>query len=531
MAGYLDKNQNGISSTLLRRIRKFNDGGWDYIDKIVRKSEAVGRNEYDLRKNMSSFDDDYSSMIYDVPGVYKKQDTGFGYDNLKTEQQKDKYLEELASYDELDFVLTTIADEVIIYDDDGIFASPNVSKLMTKFSLKPTVLKEIEDIYNKIYFLWRFNDSDYAWRLFKDWLTFGKLAFEILYDDTKKKVEGFKRLDPYSLQMKIQKVGGKYIKYWVQYEGEQNLERQLVDDEVIFIAFNDTKNRKSYLETIIRNFNVLRTLEDTRAIWGVMNSVMRMRMVVPINTKSEQRAKVKVGELRNAYKENIIIDKTSGEVTVNGKTNLPLFKNYIFPSREGEQIEIEQIENSIADAISTDELEYFANKFKRNTKVPFSRFDTDSSGTYDLSTSIENDEIRFSKFVARLRNIFKELLLKPFKIQLKMNLPELMDDIHLWNSINVVFNKNNMFEELKEHELMEKRADFISAMGDITTKKWDSEYGDFKDEPFFSSRYLIEKYMKLSSEEIRKNQEYKKKYDELKPEETEEPGGDLDMEI
>ena len=533
MAGFLDlNNSNNVTSNFLRRIRKLNDGGWDYIDKIVRKSNAIGREEYEFRKNYygDTEPDDVTPLVYDIPGVYKKsQEYDTSYSSLKSEYEKNKYLEEIASYDELDFVLNTISDETIIYDDDGIFANPNISKLVTKYSLKQTVVKEIEDIYNRLYFLFRFNDNDYAWRLFKEWLVFGKLAFEILYNDRKDEIVGFKRLDPHSLNMKIQKVGKKYIKFWVQYEGDARLERQLADDEVIFISYNDSKNRKSYLETIIRSFNLLRTLEDTRVIWGIMHSVLRMRMIVPINTKSEQRAKIKVGELRNRYKENITIDRTSGDVQINGKGDLALFKNYIFPSKDGEEIEIEPIINSFNDAISTDELEYFQRKFMRATKVPFSRFDQDGGGgSFDLSTSIENEEIKFSKFIGRLRNAFREILLKPFKVQLKLSLPELMEDIQLWNTINLVFNKNNLFEEFKEMEIMEKRIDFIRTMGDVVTRKWDPNIEDFAEESFFSSRYLVEKYLKLSADEIRRNQEYKKKYDEIKPEveESDEPDED-----
>jgi hypothetical protein len=534
MAGFLGSNKSS-ENNFFRRIRKLNDGGWDYINKVVRKSNAIGREEYDLRKNFvgDAELDDVTPLVFDMPGVYRKHHKyESGYSTLKSEYEKDKYLEEIASYDELDFVLNTISDETIIYDDDGIFASPNISKLSTKFSLKDTVLKKIEDDYNKIYFLFRFNDNDYAWRLFKEWLIFGRIAFEIIFNENKTEIEGFKRLDPYSLNMKIQKIGKKYVKFWIQYEGDAKLERHLADDEVIYITYNDSKNRKSYLETLVRSFNLLRTLEDTRVIWGIMHSVLRMRMIVPINSKSEQRAKIKVGELRNKYKENITIDRKSGEVNINGKTDIALFKNYIFPSKDGEQIEIEPITQSFNDAISIDELEYFEKKFKRATNVPFSRFDRDNGGgTFDLSTSIENEEIMFSKFIARLRNTFKELILKPFKIQLKLSWPELLDDIQLWNTINVVFNKNNLFEEFKEMEIMEKRADFISAMSNVVVKKWSAEMEDFIEEPFFSSRYLVEKWMKLSSEEIRRNTDYKRKYGEVKPDTDDETESDSDLDF
>jgi len=524
MAGFLGGDK--INGSLFRRLRKLNDGGWNYVDKIINKSNAIGMSEYEAKKVN---DDDLTPLIYDLPGVYRSQED-ITYDKLQSIYSKNEYLGDIAAFDEIDFVLTTISDETIIYDEDGIFATPNISKLMTKFSLKETIIKEIEDIYNKIYFLFRFNDNDYGWRLFREWMIYGRIAFEILYSDTKKSIIGFKRLDPYSLQMKIQKVGGKYIKYWVQYEGNAQLERQLADDEIIYISYNDTKNRTSYLETIIRSFNVMRTLEDTRVIWGVMHSVLRMKMIVPINTKSEQRAKIKVGELRNAYKESINIDKVSGQITVNGKTNLPLFKNYIFPSKDGEQIEIEPVTHSFNDVISTDEMEYFSRKFKISSKIPFSRFEYGGTGTYDLSISIETEEIRFAKFISRLRNIFKDILLKPFKIQLKLDYPELTEDLYLWNTININFNKNNLFEELKELEIMERRADFISSMNNVVVKKWDNETSDFVEESFFSSRYLVEKYMRLTGDEIRKNQDYKQKFGEVKPE-VDETDPDLELSI
>lgn len=521
MAGFIDNSRNGKQSSFFRRIRKLNDGGWNYIDNIVTKSHAIGQNEF-LSKTQFSPDEDLGDILYDFPGVYKKDSIDVTYD-AASEYQKNEYLEEIAGFDEIDFVLNTIADECVIYGIDNKFANLNLSEIRSKFALKEEIINKIDYHFQTIYYLFRFNEGDYAWRLFKDWLIVGKLAFEVIFDENKKNIIGFKRLDPFSLKLKIEKIGGKYIKYWVQYEGQPRFERQLTDDEIIYINYNDSKKRRSYLETIIRRFNILRTLEDTRVIWGIMHSVLRMRMVVPINTKSEQRSKIKVGELRNRYKEVVNIDKTSGEVTYNGKTNLALFQNYIFPSQGGDEISIEPVINNFNDAISVDELEYFSNKFKMTTKIPFNRFETDGGFTFDLTASIENQEFSFDRFKDRLKNTFKEIIIKPLMTQLKLDIPELMNDVNLWNTINIEFHQNNRFEELKEMEITEKRIDFINNLSDITIKKWqeDEMGGDFVEESFFSSHYLISKYMKITPEEIAKNNEFKIKYGEVKPSSSE----------
>ena len=523
MAGFLTNNNSPIPGGLLRRLRKFNDGGWDYIDNVVNKSNAIGKEQYEELKSGGIVDGEYNFSLSDIPGVHKTTHDNT-YENLQNGYAKDKFLEQIAAYDEIDFVLNTISDETIIYDEGGYFVKPNGTTLSTKFSLKDTVLQDINDEFEKMYYLFRFNDNDYAWRLFKEWLVYGVLAFEILYNDSKAKIVGFKRLDPYSLKQKITKVGNKYISYWDQYENDITNNRQLAENEIIYISYNDDKLRKSYIESILRSFNILRTLEDTRAIWGIIHSTLRMKMIVPINTKNEARAKAKVSELRNKFKENVTIDSVSGEFAVNGTTGLQMFKNYIFPSNDAGQIEIEPIQTSMNDAISTDELEYFANKFKRNTKLPFSRFDREGgSGTYSLDASIENDEIRFVKFISRLRNTFGELILKPFKIQLGLKMPHLKTDFGLWNTINLDFEKHNLFEELKKMELTQRRIDHIETLGQIMSKKFNVLTGDYDEVPFFSSRYLIEKYLKLSEEELRKNEDYKETFKERQPEDWTPP--------
>ena len=127
------------------------------------------------------------------------------------------------------------------------------------------------------------------------------------------------------------------------------------------------------------------------------------------------------------------------------------------------------------------------------------------------------DEIKFGKFIKRLRSIFQDILAKPLFIQMCLKYPEFTNDPQFKSQIALRFNEENVFSELKDMELMEKRLDFIGTMRDslMTTNQETME-----EEYYFDQEYLVKKYLKLSDDEIRANEAFKSK---LKKKTAEEP--------
>jgi hypothetical protein len=290
------------------------------------------------------------------------------------------------------------------------------------------------------------------------------------------------------------------------------MKRVLLDSQVIYISYakGNFTGRVSYAERMVRSFNLLRIMENSRVIWNIMNSSFRLKMVVPIGTKSPQKAKESLAEMMAIYKEDVSLNYDSGELTVNGKPAMQFYKNYLFPSKNGEQPEIETIGGDGYDLSDTNSLKYFEDKLKTDSKIPFSRFDrTQDGGSFSINADgMARDEIRFHKFIVRLRSIFQEILIKPVFIQTGLQHPELAEDELFKSALALKFVSDNVFEELKEMDLMEKRANFIQTMMGINEKQPDST-GMMQDVPYFEPKFLIEKYLGLTKHDIDRNEIYK----------------------
>ena len=118
----------------------------------------------------------------------------------------------------------------------------------------------------------------------------------------------------------------------------------------------------------------------------------------------------------SVYKEDIKFNSDTAQLEINGKPNLQFYKNYLFPVMNGEQPKIETMNNTGPNLNVIDVLAYFFNKLKLDSKIPFNRFAARSGGavgTYKVGAeSAERDEIRYSKFINRIRSIFQEIIIK-----------------------------------------------------------------------------------------------------------------------
>ena len=160
------------------------------------------------------------------------------------------------------------------------------------------------------------------------------------------------------------------------------------------------------------------------------------------------------------------------------------------------------------------------------SKIPFNRFMyEDGGGDFNLAADgMIIDEIKFSKFIKRLRSSFQEILVKPLWLQMCLKFPEFKDDAGFRTQIAIQFNEENMFAELKQMEIMEKRLDFISTMQDSLMK---TDPVTMEEMPYFDMEFLVDRYLKLSPDDKAANEAYKQRQ---ASEEAEEPEVDpMDM--
>ncbi len=516
MAGFLDNNRNNpFFSNVLNALRKIGSFGMSYGDMVVKNSQAVGTTEAVFTQRGGILDENFLYTLKKADTTAKQYIAYFDkdYKNKKT------YLRNFALNPEIEFILDTVCDEAIVYDDKNFFSyfvSTDIHGIGEKKEAK------VQERYKEIYNLFGFNQDISGWHFFRNFLIDGILAFEIIFDTKGKNIIGFKELDPASLLPSVEKqMDGSFVECWIQYPDNPALTRKLYDSQIIYISYakGNTMTRVSYIERLIRSFNLLRIMEHTRVIWNVMNSSYRMTMTVPIGTKSPQKAKQSLAELMSIYKEDIRLDSDSGELFVNGRPNIQFFKNYLMPSTPNGTPDIAPLAGA-GDATPFSDLKalaYFADKLKLDSKIPYSRFDREDRGTQGTysgnAEGLDQEEIRFFKFITRLRSIFQDILVKPLWIQFCLDYPEHKKDFMVKSQFGLDYVKDNSFAEIRYMEILNARKDQVTKISGLT---------DSEGKPYFSLRYVLDKYLGMTDDDRVANEKAKERDAEKKKKAAEE---------
>jgi hypothetical protein len=509
MAGFTDKRNGPLSvntkpfslSSALKTLSSF---GMRYDDLVLRQSQAIGPMEAQIgygEMNPFGYDNDdiYGAFAaMSMTDINLKKNIPFFDKDYLTKRDE---LRRFSTNDEIEDILDILCDETIVYDEKNFFAQPEVLGL----DISDKVNKDLNRYFRQIYHYFGFTEDQSAWYYYRKFLIDGYLAFEIIYSPDQKEIIGFKELDPVTLIPGYNQDDGK--KVWVQYKDDPVKERKLYDSQIIYVSYSSitTASRVSYLERLVRAFNLLRIMEHTRVIWSVTNASFRMKFIIPVGGKSKTRAKQSLSQLMNSYKEQVDFDWDSASLSTDGKPMLQFSKEYWLPSKDGDSPEIETLGGEGPELNDTEALKYFSDKLKHVSKIPFNRFlYEDGGGEFNLAADgMIRDEIKFGKFIKRLRSTFQEILVKPLYLQICLKYPEFVDDPQFKTQVALRFNEENMFAEMKHMEIMEKRLEFIGSMRDslMTTNQETME-----EEYYFDQEYLVKKYLKLSDDEIRSNE-------------------------
>lgn len=494
-SGFFDRFSNRTTNVVSDSLRKISTLGMNFDDLVIKQSRAIGTTEASAgASDYNPRDLMYALALSDT--IQKKYIPIFDKDY----PARRDFLRKFALNAEIDWMITTVTDEAVVYDETNYFAYPSTSLLDINEKFQTDLIYQFKKIYNRFGFV---NDTS-AWQLFRQFLIDGVLAFEIIYDQKGVDILGFKEIDAASIKQDIKNENGVLKKVWYQYPDKPAMTRMLYDTQVIYISYakGNLPSRVSYVENMVRSFNLLRVIENAQVMWMLMNSTWRLKMVVPIGSKSPQKARESLGEMMSLYKEDIKLDPSSGEVTVNGSPTMQFYKNYLFPSKNGETVDIQTLAGEGPDMNESSLLNYFTNKMKEDSKIPFMRFDKTQNGgqlTGSAASGVDREEIRFHKFINRIRSAWQEILVKPLWIQMCLKHKELENDELFKSSLGLRFVQDNIFEEMRTQEIILKRLELVSALQQITDG----------DDPYFESEWLLEKYLKLDKDELASNKRAK----------------------
>ena len=399
----------------------------------------------------------------------------------RTESELVSKYREIALEGDIERAIDDIVNEAIDTDADTVVTC-NTDKIKYSDAIK----SKIRDEFHTIIELLDFQNQSYD--LFKRWYIDGRLYFHIIIDDKNPRqgIQELRYIDPRKIR-KVREVkrkpkngvtvvGGskEYYVYnernWMPAGGNAGLPmdsgavqgvRIAVDSVVHVTSGLMDKNNSfvySYLQKAIRPLNQLRTLEDATVIYRISRAPERRIFYIDVGNLPKVKAEQYLREMMVKHKNRLVYDATTGEVRDDRKY-MTMLEDYWLPRREGNRgTEITTLPSGQNLGEMAD-VEYFQQKLFMSLNVPISRLKSSETGfNLGRSAEITRDEVKFTKFVGRLRKRFSHLLYKTLEKQLVLKgIIAESDWAELSNQIIFDFAIDSHFEEFKEAEVLQNR--------------------------------------------------------------------------
>jgi len=417
--------------------------------------------------------------------------------NLRDENNSIIQYRNMSVYPEIDNAVDEIVNAAVVYGTDRKPVKIDLKNLPIPDPIKLKIYKEFE----KILHLLDFNGK--AYEVFRRWYIDSRIFYNIVIDKDQP-TDGIKEIipiDPLKIKRvrKIEKenkrVDGKtisVIKGIEEYYLYTNTDKDtfmmtgpdglhLSTDSVVYcpsgIVDLNTKRVLGYLHKAIRPLNMLRQLEDALLVYRVARAPERRVFYVDVGQLPKQKAEQYMRDMMSRFRNRLIYNQATGEVR-DERNNLSVLEDYWLPRREGSRgTEITTLPGGNAMS-QIEDVDYFKKKLYSSLNVPMSRLMADQSG-FNLGRSVEitREEVKFYKFVERLRHQFSKMFLDFLRVQLILKGVMTEEDWHeLKTEIKFVFNTDNYFWDLKESEILAERMKMLSFVDPYVGKYFSSEY-------------------------------------------------------
>ena len=411
---------------------------------------------------------------------------------IKSENDLIKKYREVAQYPDCDAAVEDIINEAIISEDN----KPPVNIVLDHVKLSSNIKNKVQEEFANVLKLLKFEDR--CNEMFRSWYVDGRLYYHVLIDLEKPKdgIVELRYIDPRKIR-KIKEIikdrgrnGAEVVKGVDEYylyndkgitEGRtQGIRLSL--DSVIFIPSGVTDGNSgmtlSHLHKAIKPVNQLKMIEDSLVIYRITRAPERRVFYIDVGNLPKLKAEQYVNDIMNKFKNKVVYDATTGEVRDDRK-HLSMLEDFWMPRREGgkgTEITTLQCGQSLA---NIEDVNYFQNKLYQALSVPVTRLRQDTGFTLGKASEITRDEVKFSKFINRLRKKFSKLFLDALRIQLiakSIISPDDWEGMDLEQSIKFDFMKDNFFAELKGTEILQGRLNMLQAIEPFVGKYYSVAY-------------------------------------------------------
>jgi hypothetical protein len=380
---------------------------------------------------------------------------------------------EMAMQPELETAVDDIVNEAIVMQGHTQPLTINLDDLKQPDSIKKRIREEFSNILKML------NFGNMGSELFRRWYIDGRMFYHIIIDESKPR-DGIKELryiDPRRIRKvrEIQKTKDAATaadiirtvrEYYLYNErgiigAHSNLGMRIAPDSIINVNSGLMDSRRamvlSYLHKAIKPLNQLRMVEDATVIYRLSRAPERRVFYIDVGNLPKVKAEQYLRDLMVKYRNKLVYDSSTGEIRDDRK-HLSMLEDFWLPRREGGKgTEIQTLPGG-QNLGEMEDVKYFERKLYKSLSIPISRLEMQQGFSIGRTSEITRDELKFSKFVFRLRNKFSTLFDEALRVQLSLKGICTVDE---WNdfkeSIYYDFITDNNFDEMKKAELIQNR--------------------------------------------------------------------------
>ena len=458
----------------------------------------------------------FYGQYVDIEGVYK------------SEQDLVRRYREMCLHPECDSAIEDIVNEAIVSDLDDSPVEIELSNLPASDRLKDIIREEFKNIKSMM------NFDRKCHEIFRTWYIDGRLFYHKVIDlnDPSAGIKDIRYIDPLKIRLirKAEQIGSNnQSPFDVARNGKdpgnpENYKSPEIEEYYLYDPNATTKNSGiipsrnnkgsvkiakdaityctsglvdrnkqtvlSYLHKAIKSLNQLRMVEDSLVIYRLSRAPERRIFYIDVGNLPKIKAEQYLRDVMNRYRNKLVYNADTGEIRDDRKY-MAMLEDFWLPRREGGRgTEISTLPGGQNLGELTD-VDYFQTKLYKSLNVPSSRLD--SAGGFNLGRSSEilRDELKFTKFVGRLRKRFSGIFNDMLKTQLILKNIITPDDwSELEDHIQYDYLYDNHFSDLKENELLNEQLGVVSAMEPYLGR-------------YFSAQYVRSKILKQTETEIK----------------------------
>jgi hypothetical protein len=397
---------------------------------------------------------------------------------------------DIAAQPECDAAIEDIINESIVGDNDEAPVNLILDQLEISDKIKESVKNEFETVLRLL------NFNAYAHDIFRKWYVDGRLPYHIIIDDKSPKngIKELRYIDPTKLRKvkeieeeKDPKTGANIIKkqqeYFLFQDTKMNSAGQglrIHPDAICYATsgmLDPTRKRiLSYLHKAIKPVNQLRMMEDSLVIYRISRAPERRIFYIDVGNLPKGKAEEYLKGIMSQYRNKLVYDAKTGDLKDDRK-HMSMLEDFFLPRREGGRgTEISTLPGG-ENLGQIDDIVYFQRKLYKSLNVPANRLEQENQFSLGRSTEISRDEIKFKKFIDRLRKRFSDMFNQLLKTQLILKGIITIQDWNEWKTyIAYDFIEDNYFSELKESEMMRERFEMLGTVDEYSGKYVSNEW-------------------------------------------------------